>query len=157
MIARTAKLVNYIRPRSLLKTAKDQTHLAWQIATPKRTHMRPARCEESDCPHYLKGWVTTVDEGSPQAGYIRYMSGRQFSEQKLSDGRVQFLFVPGQECFREHWKKLDRGPWLFVVQGKAVSPEYGGFAHLAESQSQDWDDWRDQMNEEVYQYQRHTE
>jgi hypothetical protein len=147
-----------ILPRPMLKTAGPKTHNSWQAATPRDSHFVPARCEEVDCPHHLQGWITTVPVDSPQASYIRHISGRAFVEHKTADGVSSFHFKPGQQCFRPHFRKLERGPWLFVVNGSSVSPASmnarGAFSTFAEKQSMDWEDWRDQMNEQSFRYNR---
>lgn len=66
---------------------------------PLRTHWRPASCDEVDCPPYLKGWVTVVPATSPQAEYIRHLSGRQFKESGDEAGLARFEFEAGQTCF----------------------------------------------------------
>jgi hypothetical protein len=74
----------------------------------------PARCVDVDCLAYLNGWTTRVDEstqlGEAQAYYIRYQSGRRYSEDR--DGELTvFRFRAGQRCFKEH-----RAP-LYLVRG----------------------------------------
>lgn len=97
----------------------------YAIKRPLETHWRPARCEEVDCPHYLSGWVTIIDErtsfGQAQASYIRTRSRRSFREERDAAGMTQFIFAPGQRCFREH--KLPEKPPFFTqqrVQGAAI-------------------------------------
>jgi len=161
-------MANIILPRPVIRTSAGATHDQWQIATPKETHMRPAGCEEAMCRFWAEGWDMTIDGndpelGSRQVGYIRYMSGRRFTEEQRPDGFITFRFEGGQQCFREHWKKLERGPWLFRVQGSPLAPHYihqgrsvvnQGFAQVAERNAQDWEDWRDQMNEATFRHQR---
>ena len=56
----------------------------YSIMAPKSTHFRKATCAEMDCPSYLHGWATIIDErtelGQEQAHYIRKLSGRKFTE-----------------------------------------------------------------------------
>jgi hypothetical protein len=70
-----------------------------------------AACHEVGCPHWTKGWETSVDEftdlGKAQAEYIRTKCGRTFKEMKRGDGKTVFIFEPHQRCFREHRTKAD--------------------------------------------------
>lgn len=150
-------MVAIILPRPMLKVAGRKTHDSFTVATPKESHFVDARCEEVACPHHEFGWITSVPTVSEQAGYIRYVSGRDFVERKASDNNSAFHFKPGQQCFRQHFRKLERGPWLFVVNGGAVTPHQfkkGLYPQFAERQGIDWDDWRDQMDEHSYRYNR---
>ena len=86
------------------------------IARPLATHWRRASCAEMDCPHYIWGWETLIDErtdfGKMQADYIRHKSGREFKEEVLANGLIRFEFHAGQRCFREHKVPLEREPLL---------------------------------------------
>jgi hypothetical protein len=70
-----------------------------------------AACKDVGCPHWTRGWETTVDEmtglGQSQADYIRTKSGRTFTERKTGDGKTVFLFDAHQRCFREHRTRPD--------------------------------------------------
>jgi hypothetical protein len=74
------------------------------------------RCVDVDCNAYLHGWRTYVDESTPlgqrQAYYIRYHSGRRYSEDRAPDGRTVFSFRSGQRCFKKH-----RPPLYLVTAG----------------------------------------
>lgn len=89
-----------------------------QVTWPKETHWRRATCAEVDCPRYLLGWVTTVAIGSPQHDYIANElknKERHAISERVGDELMQFSYPPGQRCFgANHWRKLDRGPWLTV-------------------------------------------
>ncbi|MFD6035721.1 hypothetical protein ACFWHF_14440 [Streptomyces griseoincarnatus] len=91
----------------------------YQIVAPLASHWRPATCEEVDCPAYTGGWVSRIDEqselGQKQAHYIRKQAGRKFSEDRQPDGLTAFTFPPGQACFQQHQKRLER-PELYVVR-----------------------------------------
>lgn len=101
-----------------------------RIMQPLSTHFREARCAEVGCAHHLAGWVTRVDTsthlGRMQAEYIRHSSHRAFSERRMGDGLVEFLFKPGQECFRAHRVQLEKPP-LYVKevegQSRVMEPE----------------------------------
>ncbi len=103
-------------PASAMKT--------YEINAPLSTHFRPATCEEMDCPAYVHGWSTTVDEstelGQGQAYYIRNESRRRYSEIRglsPTDRRTTFRFEPGQRCFKsdEHRTRIER-PEIYVVR-----------------------------------------
>ncbi len=100
-------------PASAMKT--------YRILAPQATHFRPATCAEMDCPAYVNGWSTTIDEtselGQKQAHYIRKQSGRRFTAARNPLGLTVFTFEAGQKCFRagEHQTRLER-PEIFVVR-----------------------------------------
>lgn len=89
------------------------------IVAPLSTHFRAASCAGVDCEAYLNGWRTVVDTsselGQRQADYIRKESGRLFTVEEPEPGQLVFVFEPGQKCFRQHRKRLDREP-LYVVR-----------------------------------------
>ena len=89
------------------------------IVQPVATHYEPATCAEMNCPHYLKGWLTLIDEstdfGQAQARYIRRASGRKFTESRLETGLTEFRFEAGQKCFRQHIGPSGRPP-LFIYR-----------------------------------------
>lgn len=92
----------------------------YQVVAPKASHWRNATCAEVECQAHANGWVTAVDEatelGQRQAGYIRRDSGRAFTERRTPEGGTEFVFPPGQRCFRAHSVPLEREP-LYVVRG----------------------------------------
>ncbi len=65
-----------------------------------------ASCKDVDCPHYLTGFKTTLDETRADmkdaADWIRHKSGLHFTESHDVEGLTVFVFPPGQRCFREH-------------------------------------------------------
>lgn len=90
---------------------------------PVETHFRKATCREVECTHHLMGWKTVVDTatnlGQMQAAYIRHQTGRHFTEQRAGETLVEFIFPPGQMCFREH--KLPTGkPPSYFIGGREV-------------------------------------
>jgi len=92
----------------------------YRILAPVSSHFRPGTCAEADCPHYLSGWQSRIDEstelGQRQAHYIRRESGRRFTEHRDEAGLTVFGFEAGQKCFGgQHQVRLDR-PELYVVQ-----------------------------------------
>ncbi len=86
--------------RCLLPPTAYQTYT---IAVPLATHWRPATCAEVDCPNYVNGWQSLIEEftelGQRQAHYIRRESGRGFTERRVAEGLTEFTFAPGQRCF----------------------------------------------------------
>ena len=99
-----------------------ETFKTYQVVAPLSTHWRRATCEEVQCPHFLHGWSSTIDEntelGMSQAYYIRKESGRSFTEQQLGPRVTRFDFTAGQPCFARdsHKIRLEREE-LFYVKG----------------------------------------
>lgn len=89
------------------------------LAKPLSTHWRKATCREVECPHWLMGWETRIDEstemGQRRAGYIRRESGRAFTEVR-EGGLTVFSFPPGQRCFRNHQLPLERNAVPIILQ-----------------------------------------
>jgi hypothetical protein len=107
-----------------------QAYTTYQIVIPLATHWGPATCEDVDCPHYLLGWQSIIDEstemGQRQAYYIRKESGRRFREEPggfavapvPSAGMTVFTFEPGQPCFRASEHKAQNGrPERYIQRG----------------------------------------
>lgn len=97
-----------------------QAMQTYQVVAPAATHFRPATCAEVDCPHYLHGWHSPIDErtelGQRQAHYIRNQSGRRYTEDRHQvPGLTLFTFEAGQTCFQQHQMRLDR-PEIFLVR-----------------------------------------
>ena len=95
---------------------------------PAATHFRKATCKEVECPHWLIGWKTQVDTGTNlgqmQAAYLRHQSGRHFTEERAGDTLINFIFPPGQTCFREH--KVPTGkPPSYLIGGREVEFDRG--------------------------------
>ena len=104
----------------------DPRQTQWDIAQPLDTHFREAKCSEVECPHWLMGWQTIIDErsqfGQAQAGYIRRESGRHFKEIRNEAGLTIFTFQAGQKCFRQHKIPLER-PAIFRKNGAEMEGE----------------------------------
>lgn len=111
----------------------------YKVERPLRTHWRTATCEEVGCRYYQTTWTTTIDPstdlGKRQYDYIKYRSGRIFTETK-EGGLVVFTFPPGQPCFArdEHKVLLERDP-LFRIDHLPV----------------EYTKWMDEHNEKLYQ------
>lgn len=92
----------------------------FQIHAPKKTHSVPATCEEVECEQYAKGWAMKIDTTTPlgqaQAHYIEKGAGRSYVVHERRDGLVTLHFRPGQPCFQEHRRQLERDP-VFRVKG----------------------------------------
>lgn len=129
----------------LPKTAMQQ----YEVRLPLPTHWEEATCEDIDCPHWLHGWKTLVDEGNEfgqrQAHYIRKQSGRQFREQRTAEGLTAFIFQAFQKCFRRHIAQNGRPAiWQRKRTDRIVTlsrPE----------------DWRDDMQEQLELLRQHQE
>jgi len=91
----------------------------YTIASPLLTHFREGTCEEAGCLAHQHGWTTSIDEstelGRRQAHYIRKVSGRSFTEQRI-EGLTAFSFPAGQRCFATHKVSLER-PEIYLVRG----------------------------------------
>ncbi len=91
----------------------------YSVSSPIQTHRRSATCAEVDCSAWRDGWATRVDPrtelGAGQAYYVRHDRSRRHREEACEDGTVRFVFEPGQRCFRQHSKSLER-PELYVVR-----------------------------------------
>ena len=107
------------------------------MARPLATHGEAATCKAVNCPHYLNGWKTVVPTVGPQADYIRYKSERHFIEERKDGGLTEFVFLPGQRCFREHKLPLDK-------QEIFIHRTAGGSRTFQRPQ-----DWTENMNIEV--------
>lgn len=115
----------------------------YEIAAPRKTHWRPATCEEVDCQAMANGWRTAVDEstdlGQKQAHYIRKVSRRSFTEGRSELGLTEFLFGPGQQCFGTHQVQLGR-PEFFLVRGGDYRGNPLGTATRRHTRPDDWVD-----------------
>ena len=100
-----------------------QAYRTYQLLQPLATHFRIATCEEVDCPAYLHGWKTVIDEstelGQQQAHYIRDESGRRYQRDPVvfGQGLATYVFEAGQRCFRQHHEPLEREPLAIVKDG----------------------------------------
>lgn len=96
---------------------------------PLSTHWEPATCAEADCPHFLGGWKTELDESIPAhkdaADWVRSLRGRMsFEERHDVEGLTVFIFAPGQTCFRRHHLVQSGRPALYSHDGRPhVRPE----------------------------------
>ncbi|MCP4960927.1 MAG: hypothetical protein GY925_16880 [Actinomycetia bacterium] len=87
-----------------------------------KPYWRSATCAEVDCAAYLQGWSTFVDVGSvlgrEQADYLRFHSGRRFTEHPDLGGRIEFRFPGGQTCFAgDHKVPAEEEPIYFWRPG----------------------------------------
>ncbi len=102
-----------MRPKSTMQHPSLQR---FRVAIPAATHRSKASCEDVDCTHYLNGWSMVVDIGAAlgeaQARYLRLNPRKlDFSERKKSQYEVEFVYPPGQQCFREHTVLNGREPY----------------------------------------------
>jgi hypothetical protein len=107
-------------PFRLTPNMRPQDYTTYRIISPRRTHFGPATCEDVECDAYVKGWSSLIDEatelGQKQAHYIRTNSGRSFTESRTPAGLTEFIFRPGQPCFRQHVYRNEL-PAIFRVEG----------------------------------------
>lgn len=115
----------------------------YAIVAPRSTHFVPASCAEVDCPHFLNGWQSVIDEttelGQRQAYYIRKQSGRAHREERRPDGLTVFTFEAGQPCFDagKHTRRLDR-PELYIVRDGDHRGNPRGTEARQHARPQDW-------------------
>lgn len=93
------------------------------VSMPLATHWEPSPCERVDCPHYLTGWKTQLDESLPKhqnaAAWIRSgASGRQYRETHDIEGLTVFEFTSGQQCFQTHQVVQSDKPGIYTHDGK---------------------------------------
>lgn len=98
-----------------------EAYTTYALKAPKETHTRPATCAEVECEPHLKGWVTRVPFNSPLADFITGKThGRHFTETTgLGDVEREFMFPPGQKCFRasRHVIEVSREPFASIRGG----------------------------------------
>lgn len=108
-------------PFRLPPNLNPEQYLTFSVLAPVKTHWRQATCVEVDCPAYLKGWTTTVDEstelGQQQAYYIRHDGSRRAVETKLPSGLTEFQYEPGQQCFAAGQHKTQIKRDIFLSRG----------------------------------------
>ena len=101
-----------------------------------------ASCKDVDCPHYLLGFKTSLDETREDmrdaADWIRHKSGLHFTEQHDVEGLTVFIFPPGQRCFREHMEPTGK-------PGKLSKKTEGEVYKFTRGQ-----DFNESMNEDAY-------
>jgi hypothetical protein len=133
----------------LLPAGDAAAYKTYELAVPLQTHWRPASCAEVDCPHHLRGWVTTIDEtsalGQMQAGHIRHHAGRAYTEARGEHGMTVFTFPAGQRCFAsaDHRVPLEREP-LWLVRG---GDWRGNPLRIRTVRHTRAEDWRDDFGE----------
>lgn len=127
-----------------------QAYQTFGIVAPVSTHWREATCEEVDCPAYINGWSTHVDEATPlgekQAHYIRREAKRSFTESKRPDGLTTFEFKSGQTCFRQHKARVEREE-LFVRRTGDHRGSPDGFRRVYDRPDQWVDDFATHQDE----------
>ena len=92
------------------------THI-YRADLPADTHREPATCREVDCPQFLLGFKTTLnesDEMHAQAANDIRAGAREYTEMREIEGLTTFIFPPGQECFASfrHSQPSGRPPIL---------------------------------------------
>src|SRR4051812_20053517 len=106
------------RPEPVLRAEHMKTYA---IVRKDGLHYRPATCAEVECPQWAHGWVTRVTRGSDLEKFlVGQTHGRRFTETTgLSAGEREFMFGPGQECFRSstHRLPVEREPFFVVRDG----------------------------------------
>lgn len=120
----------------------------YQVARPRETHTRAARCEEVGCGHHVGGWETVLPVDHDMLGWIRHASGLRFTETRAGDGVVRLAFPPGQQCFLgiagRHAVPVDR-PSLYVVRGGTKAQGGPGYRKVHQRAA----DWVEDMSEHL--------
>lgn len=97
-----------------------QYYKTYMMSRPLKSHWERAVCADVDCPQYINGWATRVDEttdlGQAQAGYIRQDKSRSHTESRTAEGLTEFVFPPGQKCFAKHKQPVLRDA-IFTIRG----------------------------------------
>lgn len=126
----------------------------YHVHMPRDSLVRAA-CEDAGCEQWRDGWDSAIDEstdchgdprmvcawirggqrpcGACQARYIRFQSGRTFTEVKAANGVTVFRFEPRQRCFAEH---RTRPAVLTVETGGIRLRAHSSLADLAEDYTQ---------------------
>lgn len=94
-------------------------YTTYGISAPAQTHSRPATCEEIECEQWKYGWKTRLPLDSDLAVYLASGThGRRFQEIPTGTAEREFIFPPGQKCFRstQHRISLQREP-IFTARG----------------------------------------
>lgn len=94
-----------------------QAYKTYAVVAPVSTHWRKATCAEVDCPHYLNGWRTRIENLTPELLHTATHTGRRYTVQQIAEGESYLVFAAGQPCFAaaSHRKRSDRPP-LYVVR-----------------------------------------
>lgn len=89
----------------LLPVGPASAYKTYVVDSPTDVSVKAA-CEQVDCAARRYGWDSRIDEstelGARQAAYIRYQSGRTFTEYRTAEGVTVFRFPGGQRCFQDH-------------------------------------------------------
>ncbi|MGW1532335.1 hypothetical protein [Streptomyces aureus] len=96
-----------------------QAYKTYAVVQPLATHWRPATCAEVDCPHYLNGWRTRVENCTDDLLHAAKTSGRRYREFRVAAGETYLIFEAGQPCFAAatHRKQIGREPLYIVRDG----------------------------------------
>ncbi len=106
----------------------------FRVAMPPATHRISATCREVDCTHYLGGWMTVVAVDSRQDIYIKNHCGRKWTVTKVGANTLEYIFEPGQTCFREHTRLSGRPPFYLheTAEGRRVHRAQDFIEHVHE-------------------------
>lgn len=92
--------------------------VTYAIRRPPGTHRRRVTCAAVECAAWRDGWVTAIDPtfrgdgwtGQDQLDFLRADQTRHHTEHVRGDGVVEFHYPPGQHCFAQHTRALEREP-----------------------------------------------
>lgn len=89
---------------------------SFAASAPKETHWRKATCEEAECWRFLQGFRVPLEPandkpirgGTSMKSTVEWMRAEKsmgrlaFTETRIGDGIVDFVFPPGHQCFEGH-------------------------------------------------------
>ncbi|MEU0207344.1 hypothetical protein [Streptomyces canus] len=121
----SSNVVSLSRITPLMGPAAYKTYA---VVSPLSTHWRPATCAEVDCPHFLNGWRTRIENLTPEllhtARTARFLvNGRnvpyRYTVARVAEGESYLVFEAGQPCFAagSHSKQVGREPLYIVRDG----------------------------------------
>lgn len=110
---------NVVHLNRLAPRMDAAAYKTYAVVSPIGTHFRRGTCAETQCPHYLNGWRTRIENLTPDLLHTATHSGRQYSVVQVAEGESYLVFPAGQPCFRavEHRVRLDREPLYIVRDG----------------------------------------
>jgi hypothetical protein len=115
----------------------------YQVTWPKNTHFRTLTCQEAECAHFIKGWITKAPIGSAEDDYIKSDRSRKWIAVKADEATIHYFFEAGQKCFRPHRVKAEMAPF-FTMNQPGREP-----ARLIRA-NMDFDEWTTRFNEQSY-------
>lgn len=89
----------------------------YAIRAPRKTHYRPATCEEVGCLAYQNGWTLHKEMLTAELLYAATNSRRKYKEVQVSEGKTLLVYEAGQPCFASHEVPLERPAFFYAGPG----------------------------------------